>query len=215
MRSLPTAQPAASEDDLEPLLARARTGDFDAFQQIVLRLQPRIFTFARRLTGNDADAEDVTQQTFLALLEHLDQYRGEAPLISWLLRIAANEVHRLWRQRRRQIEPEHSDDDDSAAPLARPEFIAPWRDDPQQLVLQQESRMLIEQALAELPEKYRIVFVLRDIEGFSTEQTAEILGISVPNVKVRLLRARLMLRERLTHYFGDPQRRVVPDHDHG
>lgn len=202
-------------DEIAVLVQRARTGDFDAFQQIVLRFYPRIYTFSRRLLGNDADAQDVTQQTFLALIEHLDQYRGEGALLSWLLRIAANEAHRIWRQRKRLVEQAGaSEDDDSFKNMPRPEFIAPWRDDPQQLALRNETRLLLEQALSELPEKYRVVFVLRDIEGLSTEQTAEILNLSIANVKVRLLRARLMLREKLTRYFGDPERQIVPDHDH-
>ncbi|GBD34961.1 ECF RNA polymerase sigma-E factor [bacterium HR36] len=206
---------AAGSDEVADLVARARSGDFEAFQEIVLRYQSRIYTFARRLLGNDADAEDVTQETFLALLEHLDQYRGEGPLLSWLLRIAANEVHRLWRRQNRQVaQADATEEEDSISQLPRPEFIAPWRDDPQQLLLRRETATLLDQALAELPEKYRAVFVLRDIEGFSTEQTAEMLGLSVANVKVRLLRARLMLREKLTRYFGDPDQRVSPDHPH-
>lgn len=209
------AAPRPASEEIAQLVQRARSGDFEAFREIVVRFQPHIYHFARRLLGNDADAEDVTQQTFLALIEHLDQYRGEGPLLSWLLRIAANHAHHLWRQRNRQAEQSaFSADEDSETPLPRPEFIAPWRDDPQQLAMQRETQTLIEQALAELPEKYRAVFILRDIEGFSTEQTAELLGLSPVNVKVRLLRARLMLREKLTRYFGDPDRRVIPDHTH-
>jgi RNA polymerase sigma-70 factor (ECF subfamily) len=101
------------------------------------------------------------------------------------------------------------------ADVPHPEFIAPWRDDPADLATRKDVREFIDRALAELDEKYRVVFVLRDIEGFSVKETAETLGLTEATVKVRLLRARLLLRERLTPVFGDEAARVFPTHRHG
>ncbi|HVW00450.1 MAG TPA: sigma-70 family RNA polymerase sigma factor, partial [Planctomycetaceae bacterium] len=104
---------------------------------------------------------------------------------------------------------------DSYADLPHPEFIAPWRDNPARIAERHEFQQLLATALEELDEKYRLVFVLRDIEEHSTAETAELLGISEANVKVRLLRARLQLREQLTRVLGDEAQRLIPDHDHG
>jgi RNA polymerase sigma-70 factor (ECF subfamily) len=101
-------------------------------------------------------------------------------------------------------------DEDDGEPIPHPEFIADWRENPEELLMRAETRQLIEQALNELPEKYRLVFLLRDVEGLSVKETAEALGISEANVKVRLLRARLQLREKLTRYFGDEAKRLMP-----
>jgi RNA polymerase sigma-70 factor (ECF subfamily) len=112
------------------------------------------------------------------------------------------------------IDAPAGDGEDSYATLPHPEFIAQWRDEPARLAQQREVRQLIDAALDELPEKYRVVFVLRDVEGLSVKETAEALGLSESNVKVRLLRARLDLRERLTRVLGDESTRMFPSHDH-
>ncbi|HEY8503903.1 MAG TPA: sigma-70 family RNA polymerase sigma factor [Gemmataceae bacterium] len=206
----------AEPSDLE-LLHRAREGDWDAFEALVGRYQGRVFGLAMRLLGRRPDAEDVTQQTFLSLVEHLDQFRGESGVAAWVLRIAANHALKLMRKRRGlptvPLEVPGGDGGDSA-PLPHPAFIARWRENPEDLAQRAEVRRLIEEALAELDEKYRTVFVLRDVEGLSVRETAEALGLSEANVKVRLLRARLMLRERLTRELGDAAARVFPDHPH-
>jgi RNA polymerase sigma-70 factor (ECF subfamily) len=108
-----------------------------------------------------------------------------------------------------------SDSEEGYADIPHPDFIAPWREDPAHLVTRREIRDLINKALVELDEKYRVVFVLRDIEEFSIKETAEVLGLTESAVKVRLLRARLALRERLTRVLGDEAARVFPDHRHG
>ncbi|HVK11343.1 MAG TPA: sigma-70 family RNA polymerase sigma factor, partial [Gemmataceae bacterium] len=105
-------------------------------------------------------------------------------------------------------------EDEGYAEVPHPEVIAPWRDDPADLAERHEVRELIDRALAELDDKYRTVFVLRDIEGFSVKEAADLLGLSESNVKVRLLRARLALREKLTRVLGDEAARVLPDHRH-
>ena len=198
--------------DLE-LLRLARRGQWDAFESLLERLEPRVFALAMRLLRHRHDAEDVTQQTFVKVIENLEQFREESSVATWVLRIATNLALTAIR-RRRPIqtlwnEGAAAGSDDSSS-LSRPQFIAHWRDDPADLVGRAEVRQLLEEALDELDEKYRTVFTLRDIEQFSTRETAEILGISENNVKVRLLRARLQLRERLTHTLGDETQRLEP-----
>jgi RNA polymerase sigma-70 factor (ECF subfamily) len=199
------------------LLRRARQGDFQAFERLVQRFQPRVYGLVRRILGQEQDAEDATQQTFLSLIEHLDSFREEASVSTWILRIATNHALKILRRRRglRTVPVEGGDEaDDRYATVPHPDFIAQWRDNPADLAQRAEVRRLLEEALAELDDKYRLVFVLRDIEGLSIKETAEALGLSEANVKVRLLRARLLLRERLTRTLGDEATRVFPTHAH-
>jgi len=193
-----------------PLVHRAKAGDLAAFEELVSTYETRVYSLARRITGNDHDAEDVTQQTFINTLEHLDGFREEASFSTWLMRIATHAALKIIRKR--QGLPTVSLDDDRED-LPHPQFIADWRDNPVRLADQSETRQLIETALAELDEKHRIVFLLRDVEGLSVKETAIALDLSEANVKVRLLRARLQLRERLTQTFGDLATRLHP-HQH-
>lgn len=209
------ADPPA-DPDLD-LLRRARAGELAAFEALVARLQGRVYGLAVRILGEPHDAEDVAQQTFLSLVEHLRDFRAESTVAAWVLRIAANHALKLLRKRRGLPTVPLTDSggsDEGYADVPHPEFIAPWRDDPAELAARHEVRGLIDRALAELDDKYRAVFVLRDVEGFSVKEAAEVLGISEANVKVRLLRARLTLREKLTRVLGDGAARVFPDHRH-
>jgi RNA polymerase sigma-70 factor (ECF subfamily) len=207
-----------TEDDIDfVLMRRARTGDYDAFTQLVERFQPRVYALARRIVPQPSDAEDVVQQTFLSMIEHLDSYREEASVAAWVLRIASNHALKwLRRQRtRHEVALDSSAGDDRYASLPHPEYIAQWRDTPDELAQRHEVQALLAQALTELDEKYRLVFVLRDLEGLSIHDTAHITGLTEGTVKVRLLRARLQLRERLTQALGDDATRLFPDHSHG
>jgi RNA polymerase sigma-70 factor, ECF subfamily len=208
-----TDQDPPTDPDLD-LVNRAKEGDFSAFEQLVGRFQPRVYGLALRILGGIHDVEDVVQQTFLSLIEHLGEFRGESAVAAWVLRIAANHALKLLRKRRGQPIAPLTEQDDGYSGVPHPEFIAPWQDGPDELAGRHEVRELIDRALDELDEKYRMVFVLRDVEGFSVKETADLLGISEANVKVRLLRARLTLRERLTRSLGDEAARVVPDHHH-
>lgn len=204
-------------EDLE-LFRKARTGDFAAFEALAERFQPRVYGLALRMLGNRHDAEDVTQQTFLSMIEHLDQFREESSVAAWVFRIAANHALKLIRKRKGMpvvSVDDESDQAESYASVPHPEFIAPWRNDPVELAQRAELHQVLGEALSELDEKHRVVFLLRDIEGLSVRETAEALGLTEANVKVRLLRARMHLRERLTRRFGDESRRVIPDHRHG
>jgi RNA polymerase sigma-70 factor (ECF subfamily) len=205
----------AAGDEDAPLVARARTGDFAAFEALATKYERRVYGLARRMLRHREDAEEVVQQTFLSVIEHLDGFRADARFSTWLLRIAANHALALIRRRAVRATVPLSEDrsGDSDEHLPHPEYIAVWRETPAEIASQRETRQAIDAALAELDDKYRLVFVLRDVEGLSTAETAETLGITEENVKIRLMRARLMLRERLTRAFGDEATRVPP-HEH-
>jgi RNA polymerase sigma-70 factor, ECF subfamily len=198
------------------LLHRAKTGDFAAFQQLVNKLQPRVYGLAFRILQQTQDAEDVTQQTFLALIEHIADFREESSLATWVLRIATNHALKVLRKKRtvKMLSMTDLVPDDNYSDVPHPEFIAPWSQTADEIVQQAEVQAELEKALFELDDKYRLVFVLRDIEGLSVRETAHELDLTESTVKVRLLRARLALRERLTKKFGDAMRVMLPDHKH-
>ena len=199
------------------LVARAKLGDLAAFEALTSRYEQRVYSLAMRMLRQEQDAEDVTQQTFLSALENLNGFRGEASFSTWLLRIAAHAALKVIRKRKgldtvSLEEATESQDENGAIP--HPEYIADWRQSPEELVQRNETRRLLDGALAQLDEKHRLVFLLRDVEGLSIKETAEALGLSEANVKVRLLRARLQLREQLTRTLGNPERRLIPTHNH-
>jgi RNA polymerase sigma-70 factor (ECF subfamily) len=200
----------------EELVRMAQNGELAALDELTLRHERRVYTLAWRMLRHEQDAEDVTQQAFLSALEHLDGFRGESTFSTWLLRIASHAALKLIRKRQglKTVSLEESTEaEGDDAPIPHPEFIADWRFSPDRLAGKHETLDLLDAALAELDEKHRVVFLLRDVEGFSVKETAEALGITEANVKVRLLRARLQLRERLTRELGDPQS-VLQAHQH-
>lgn len=206
----------SSSDDDRPVVQRAQQGDFAAFESLVARYEGHVYGLALRIVGRTHDAEEVVQQTFLSVIQHLRGFRGEARFSTWLTRIATNHALALLRKRSRQRTVPLGEDGPPAGHESppHPEFIAQWAQTPEQIATGRETREALDEALEELDQKYRLVFVLRDIEGLSTSETAEAMGLSISNVKVRLLRARLMLRERLTRRFGDEAARVFPGHAH-
>ncbi len=199
------------------LVQRAQAGDRDAFEALATRHEQRVYSLAMRMLRQEQDAEDVTQQTFLSALEHLDGFRGDASFSTWLLRIASHAALKVIRKRKGlemvslEAATEASDQYDS---VPHPEFIADWRQSPEQLVEKNEIQRLLDEALGRLDEKHRLVFLLRDVEGLSIRETAAALGLSEANTKVRLLRARLQLREQLTQTLGDPATRIERGHHH-
>lgn len=160
----------------------------------------KIYRLAKHITNSDEDAEDVLQETFLKAYEHLDSFLGHSRFYTWLVRIAVNEG--LMKLRKRKTDRTVSLDETPEGleePVIRE--IAVWDGSPEKKYSQQELRALLNQAIQNLKPSFRTVFVLRDVEELSTEETAEVLNLSVPAVKSRLLRARLELRERLTAMF--------------
>ena len=206
---------SAGYSDTE-LVKRAQGGDLASFEDLVEMNESRVYAVALRITGQVHDAQDVTQQTFLNAIEHLNSFRGESSFSTWLLRIATHAALKVLRKRRGlptvSLEP-NLEESDSFNAMPHPEFIADWSQSPEKLVERAEIRELLGKALDRLDEKHRLVFVLRDVEGLSVKETAEALGLSEANVKVRLLRARLQLREELTRKLGDTSRQM-PGHVH-
>jgi RNA polymerase sigma-70 factor, ECF subfamily len=184
------------------LVHAAQGGDKRAFAQLVETYERRVYNLARKMMRNPQDAEDVLQETFLSVYRHLGAFRSESSFATWLYRIAMNASLMKLRGRREPPlsldEPIETDGDG-----ALPREIVDWGDTPEQALLNVETRAQMDAAVAALPETLRAVFVLREIEGLNVKETADVLGISVPNVKTRLHRARLMLRESLTVYFKE------------
>ena len=210
-----THEESAGSSD-EDLVRDARGGDLAAFERLVSRHERRIYTLGRRITGSDTDAEDVTQQTFLSAIEHLAEFQERAAFATWLTSIAARAALKIVRKRRGlpTISLDEATGANDEGQVPHPEYIAEWREGPDRLAQRRETRQLLDDAIAELAPAYRAVFLLRDVEGLSVRDTATALRVSEGNVKVRLLRARLHLRERLTRVFGDGARRIAPE-EHG
>jgi RNA polymerase sigma-70 factor, ECF subfamily len=206
-------QSISSEAADSELVRRAQAGELDAFEALISRHEQRVYSLALRMLRQEQDAEDVAQQTFLSALEHLNGFRGEASFATWLLHIATNAALKIIRKRKGldSVSLEASTEGgDGSESIPHPEFIGDWRESPEQLVHRNEIRQLLDAALAELDEKHRLVFLLRDVQGLSIKETAEALGLTPANTKVRLLRARLQLRELLTRTLGDESRRLQP-----
>ncbi|HWB86801.1 MAG TPA: sigma-70 family RNA polymerase sigma factor [Bryobacteraceae bacterium] len=186
--------------DESTLVAQARQGDASAFSELVRRYEGKIFRLAQHVTQNREDAEDVLQETFMKAYEHLDQFQGNSKFYTWIVRIAVNQA--LMKLRRRKTDKSVSLDEtiDTGEDTVVRE-IAAWDENPEQQYSREELTSILDSAVQGLTPPYRAVFVLRDMEELSTEETAEALGLSVPAVKSRLLRARLQLREKLTRYF--------------
>ena len=208
-----TSQTIAEPTDVE-LVRRAQAGDLDAFEALTQRHEQRVYGLAMRMLRQEHDAEDITQQTFLSVLEHLDGFRGEASFSTWVLRIASHAALKLIRKRKGlpTVSLDETPDDDDIHAVPHPEYIADWRQSPEELIHQHEIQRLLDEALARLDEKHRLVFLLRDVEGLSVKEAAAALDLSEANVKVRLLRARLQLREHLTQTLGDPASRLIRSH---
>ena len=187
-------------EDIE-LINKARQGDNLAMGTLVNRYSKRVYNLALRIVRNKEEAEDVLQDTFLTVVAKLDTFDGRSSFFTWLYRIATNSA--LMLLRKKKIRRANFMDNDFDPENTEVHNMIDWSQDPSIDVTNNEIRERIEEALETLKEKYRTVFVLRDIEELSTRETSEILNISEENVKVRLLRARQYLREYLSKYFEE------------
>src|SRR5438552_4205367 len=197
-----TIQNKAGEDvNSELVLVQAaKKGDLEALSELVKRYDRNIFRIAQHITHNEEDAQDVVQEAFLKAYQNLEQFQGNSKFYTWLVRIAVNEA--LMKLRRRRSDKTVSLDEDVVTEEgSMPREVADWSPNPEQLYGQSELGDILKKTIQGLPPGFRAVFVLRDVEGLSTEETAEMLGLSIPAVTSRLLRARLQLRERLARYF--------------
>jgi len=203
-----TIQLVAGELEPHPdvaLVERVRGGDVSAYDTLVRKYERQLFRIAQHITQNREDAEDVMQDAFLKAYEKLEQFQGNSKFYTWLVRIAVNES--LMRLRKRRTGKMVSIDEDIETDEGSvPRDLADWAPDPEQNYNQAELAEILRKTIQGLPQGFRVVFVLRDVEGLSTEETAETLGLSIPAVKSRLLRARLQLRERLSRYFRRNQK---------
>src|SRR3954467_8332054 len=182
------------------LVQSAREGDIAAFEQLIKKYDRNVFRIAQHITQNREDAEDVVQDAFLKAYQNLKQFQGNSKFYTWLVRIAVNEA--LMKLRKRKSSKTVSMDEDvETEDGSVPREVADWSPNPEQQYKQSELNEILTKTIQGLPAGFRTVFVLRDVEGLSTEETAETLGLSIPAVKSRLLRARLQLRDRLSRFF--------------
>ena len=179
-----------------------KAGDRAEFARLVDAYSSKIYRLALRMLGNSPDAEDVLQNTFLKVFQHIKEFESRSSLSTWLYRIASNEALMLLRKRKNEItltDTEPEDDESDYSPVQ----LTDWCCLPEEEFVSSESSAALDQAIQHLPEKLRIVFVLRDIEALSIQETSQTLELSETAVKTRLLRARLHLREYLSSYYSE------------
>ena len=183
--------------DSQPTPARPSISVEEVFRDYA----PRIYTLARRMLGNDADAEDVTQDVLLQIVRKLDTFRGESAFPTWLHRITVNAALAHRRKRAAREERRIYDPLESFLDGRHPGPVKKWSIPPDQEILDQETHEVIEKAIDELPESYRDVYLLADVEGLPNAEIGAMLGLSIPAVKSRLHRARLVMRDLLAPHF--------------
>jgi RNA polymerase sigma-70 factor (ECF subfamily) len=198
---------AMIEDVDASLVSQAQAGDLNAFEGLVRRHTQLLYRTLLAILGDPSEAQDAMQDAFLSAFKHIRGFEGRSKVSTWLVSIARNAALQRLRQRKPtesldEVDPTEDGD-------VRPRQIRTWQDDPEQGYSKAEIRQFVEQGILQLPAKYRIVVMLRDIEQLSTEEVSRQLGLSVPTVKTRLLRGRLMLREWLSRYFSSNSRSVA------
>ncbi|MBI4381829.1 MAG: sigma-70 family RNA polymerase sigma factor [candidate division NC10 bacterium] len=196
-----------SGSDLD-LVRWIKEGEQSAFERLVERFQDRVYRLALRISRNPQDAEEITQEVFLTIYQKIVTFEARAAFGTWLYRIATNAALMKIRSRRAQNEltiedylPQFTEEGHHRFP------VADWGDDPERPLLDQESREALENAISALPPDYQVPVLLRDVEGLSNAEVAEVLRVSVPALKARLHRARLVLRGMLANYFREREPR--------
>jgi RNA polymerase sigma-70 factor (ECF subfamily) len=190
-------QAATLAGDESVLVSGAKAGDYAAFEELVNRYEKKIYRLGMNITGNPEDAEDVLQDTFLKAFEHLPDFREDSRFYTWIVRIAVNEALMKLRKRRssKEVPFEETEDQDGEVQVRD---YADWKPNPEQTLAREEMEQILRNAIQALPPGFRTVFYLRDVEGLDTEETAQLLNLSIGAVKARLFRARLRLREELS-----------------
>lgn len=184
--------------DEQQLISALKQRDPMAFTQVFERYAPKIYRMAAQLLGDDQEADGVVQNAFLALIEKIDGFEGRASIGTWLYRVAYNEVLMRLRRARPQIDLDTFEEAD-----IMPACLVDWEHLPESVLTNHEAAQMMAQAIAQLSPTLQTIFILRDVEGLSTSEVAQIMNISESAVKVRLHRARLALRERLAQYFEE------------
>ena len=200
------AQPVRVETE-QGLVERLRGGDAAALEALMDRYGSRVYRLAYGITRNEADAEEVVQDVFLSLFNKIDMFQGRAALGTWVYRVAANAALIKHRGKRYELEVALEEllptfKEDGHREGDRSYLLTDWSGTPEAEVLSGETRQMLTRALDALPDHYRAVLVLRDVEGLSNEEVSEVVGESVATVKSRLHRARMALREQLTRFFA-------------
>ncbi len=190
---------AETNDDLD-LVQASKNGDVAAFEQLVKRYDRKLFRIAQSVTHNQEDSQDAVQETFLKAYQHLAEFRGDSQFSTWLIRITLNQS--LMKLRKQRATREVSLHEDFGTEDMFPREVIDWAPNAEELYSVSELRDILLKTIKELRPILRAVFVLQDLEGLSTDQTAEVMNLSQSAVKSRLWRARLQLRERLNKYFG-------------
>jgi RNA polymerase sigma-70 factor, ECF subfamily len=191
-------------NEQEPLSLQAlQAGDKAEFARLVDLYSNQIYRLAIKILGDPHDAEDVLQETFIKAYRSLPSFEGRSSISTWLYRIAANEALMLVRRRKPEINMLSSDGDSDEDEVSPPAQIVDWCCLPENELLSSEAKIFLDQAVEKLSTNLRMVFILRDIQGLSIRETADVLKISEMAVKTRLLRARLQLREELSAYYGE------------
>lgn len=191
----------------DQLVAHAQSGSVDAFQQLVSCYESRVFRLAERIARSREDAEEIMQDAFVQAYKNLSRFRGDSQFYTWLARITINEgLMKMRRRRLHEISIDAQTDEGFAA-----SELQDWGPNPEQRYSQEELHTILETTIAQLSPGYRMVFQLRDVEGFSNEETAQALALSPTAVKTRLRRARFQLRGLLTGYFKAPKQHVRAD----
>ena len=192
------------------MVAAAQAGDSDAFVALLNQYSRRIYRLGLSITGNRQDAEDVLQEASLKAYSAIADFRGDSRFYTWLVSIAVNEAlgklrkRALWKES--SLDQPRENDEGSYIPLE----IESWGEDPEKACLTHELQQILAEVIQKLDPKSRTIFTLRDVEKFSIEETAKLLGLTIPVVKTRLFRARLKLRDELTRYFGKDARNAMP-----
>ena len=179
-----------------------RNGDRAEFAKMVDAYSAPIYRLGLRMLGNEQDAEDVLQNTFISALTHLPSFEGRSSVLTWLYRIAVNEALMILRRGKPEVSIDDTKSSDEKENIHPTQFVD-WGALPEDELLSAEGKQALDHAIQDLPENLRMVFLLRDIQDLSIKDTADTLNLTEANVKVRLLRARLMLREKLSYYYGE------------
>jgi RNA polymerase sigma-70 factor (ECF subfamily) len=199
----PTSDGIHTPDPDAELVKQVQAGKVDIFEELIRRHSGRVFGTVAGIVGNLDDAQDATQDVFLKAFENIARFEGRAKLSTWLISIAINTGTEMLRHRK-HTEPLGAFDDDEDF---RPRQVQQWTDDPEQIFTAGQRNELVRDGILRLPEKYRVALILRDISQLSSEEAAAALEIGVPALKARVLRGRLMLRERLAPHFARDQER--------
>ena len=197
--------PTTLARDEGTLVAEAKAGSYAAFEELVNRYEKKIYRLALNITGNPEDAEDVLQESFLKAFEHLPGFREDSRFYTWLVRIAVNQGLMKLRKRRSDKTLPFGEVRDEEGEVT-PRDFADWKPNPEELMARSELETILRNAAETLPPTFRSVFFLRDVEGLSTEETAQMLKLSEGAVKARLFRARMHLRDELSKIFGGDKR---------